>query len=48
MKKNVNSNQIDDFGMNSRLRWRFAPLSVLHLVNNDSCDTKSLALYFAL
>ena len=48
MKKNVNSNQIDGFGINSRLRWRFTPLSDLYLVYNDSYDANSLALYFAL
>ena len=30
------SNQIDDFGINSRLQWRFAPLSDLYFVYNDS------------
>ena len=33
------SNQVDDFGINSRLQWRFAPLSDLYLVYNDSYNT---------
>jgi len=30
------SNQRDNFGINSRLQWRFAPLSDLYLVYNDN------------
>jgi len=30
------SNQRDNFGINSRLQWRFSPLSDLYLVYNDS------------
>ncbi|MGB5229280.1 MAG: hydrolase, partial [Eudoraea sp.] len=30
------SNQRDNFGINSRLQWRFAPLSDLFLVYNDN------------
>lgn len=33
------SNQIDNFGINSRLQWRFAPLSDLYLVYNDNYIT---------
>lgn len=30
------SNQLDNLGFNSRLQWRFAPLSDLFLVYNDN------------
>ena len=30
------SNQQDNFGINSRLQWRFAPLSDLFIVYNDN------------
>ena len=30
------SNQRDNLGINSRLQWRFAPLSDLYLVYNDN------------
>jgi hypothetical protein len=30
------SNQQDNLGINSRLQWRFAPLSDLYLVYNDN------------
>ncbi len=30
------SNQRENFGINSRLQWRFAPLSDLYLVYNDN------------
>ena len=34
------SNQRDNLGINSRLQWRFAPLSDLYLVYNDNYFTK--------
>jgi len=34
------SNQNDNFGINSRLQWRFAPLSDLFLVYNDNYYTQ--------
>ena len=40
------SNQIDDFGINSRLQWRFAPLSDLYLVYNDSYDAEQFSPVF--
>jgi len=40
------SNQVDDFGINSRLQWRFAPLSDLYLVYNDSYDTEQFSPVF--
>ena len=33
------SNQFEDLGINSRLQWRFAPLSDLYLVYNDNYFT---------
>lgn len=33
------SNQIDNLGINSRLQWRYAPLSDLYLVYNDNYYT---------
>ena len=33
------SNQMDNLGINSRLQWRFAPLSDLFLVYNDNYYT---------
>jgi len=33
------STQQDSFGVNSRLQWRFAPLSDLYLVYNDNYFT---------
>ena len=33
------STQQDSFGVNSRLQWRFAPLSGLYLVYNDNYFT---------
>jgi len=33
------SNQRDNLGINSRLQWRFAPLSDLYLVYNDNYRT---------
>jgi hypothetical protein len=34
------SNQTDNLGINSRLQWRFAPLSDLFLVYNDNYYTR--------
>ena len=34
------SSQGDFLGINSRLQWRFAPLSDVHLVYNDNYDTE--------
>ena len=34
------SNQRKSLGINSRLQWRFAPLSDLYLVYNDNYDTR--------
>lgn len=36
------SNQRDNLGFNSRLQWRFAPLSDLYLVYNDNYFANSL------
>ena len=36
------SNQIDNFGINSRLQWRFAPLSDLYIVFNDNYFTSEI------
>jgi len=35
------SNQRDNLGINSRLQWRFAPLSDLFLVYNDNYFTET-------
>ncbi|ARV11568.1 hydrolase [Gilvibacter sp. SZ-19] len=40
------SNQRDNFGINSRLQWRFAPLSDLFLVYNDNYFTEEFAPRF--
>ena len=40
------SNQRDNFGINSRLQWRFAPLSDLFLVYNDNYFTGTFAPRF--
>ncbi len=40
------SNQRDNLGINSRLQWRFAPLSDLHLVYNDNYFTKDFGPKF--
>ena len=40
------SSQMDSFGINSRLQWRFAPLSDLFLVYNDSYIADSMAPQF--
>lgn len=37
------SNQRNNFGINSRLQWRFAPLSDLFLVYNDNYFTETFA-----
>ena len=37
------SNQRDNLGINSRLQWRFAPLSDLYLVYNDNYFTERFA-----
>jgi hypothetical protein len=37
------SNQSDNFGINSRLQWRFAPLSDLFIVYNDNYFTNIFA-----
>ncbi|NER19124.1 DUF5916 domain-containing protein [Spongiivirga citrea] len=37
------SNQRDNFSVNSRLQWRFAPLSDLFLVYNDNYFTETIA-----
>ena len=33
------SNQRENFGINARLQWRFAPLSDLFLVYNDNYNS---------
>jgi hypothetical protein len=40
------SNQRDNLGINSRLQWRFAPLSDLHLVYNDNYFTDNFGPRF--
>lgn len=40
------SNQADNFGINSRLQWRFAPLSDLFLVYNDTYLSSEMAPQF--
>ncbi|MDV7137245.1 DUF5916 domain-containing protein [Maribacter sp. TH_r10] len=40
------SNQRDNLGVNSRLQWRFAPLSDLYLVYNDNYFTQTFAPRF--
>ncbi|MCW5518905.1 carbohydrate binding family 9 domain-containing protein [Aureitalea sp. L0-47] len=40
------SNQRDNFGVNARLQWRFAPLSDLFLVYNDNYFTQEFAPRF--
>jgi len=40
------SNQRDNLGINSRLQWRFAPLSDLYLVYNDNYFTKEFGPKF--
>ena len=40
------SNQRNNFGINARLQWRFAPLSDLFLVYNDNYSTDSFAPRF--
>jgi hypothetical protein len=40
------SNQLDNLGINSRLQWRYAPLSDLYLVYNDSYSTGHLGPRF--
>lgn len=40
------SNQRDNLGLNSRLQWRFAPLSDLYLVYNDNYFTKDFGPKF--
>ncbi|MEC8832825.1 MAG: hydrolase, partial [Bacteroidota bacterium] len=40
------SNQRDNLGINSRLQWRFAPLSDLYLVYNDNYFTQTFAPRF--
>lgn len=40
------SNQRDNLGVNSRLQWRFAPLSDLYLVYNDNYFTETFAPRF--
>ncbi len=40
------SNQQDNLGINSRLQWRFAPLSDLYLVYNDNYFANSFAPRF--
>lgn len=40
------SNQRDNLGINSRLQWRFAPLSDLYLVYNDNYYTETFAPRF--
>lgn len=40
------SNQRNNFGINSRLQWRFAPLSDLFLVYNDNYFTETFAPRF--
>lgn len=40
------SNQTDNLGINSRLQWRFAPLSDLYLVYNDNYYTREFGPVF--
>lgn len=40
------SNQTDNLGINSRLQWRFAPLSDLYLVYNDNYYTQQFGPTF--
>lgn len=40
------SNQRENFGVNARLQWRFAPLSDLFLVYNDNYTSKDLTPRF--
>lgn len=40
------SNQRDNLGLNSRLQWRFAPLSDLYLVYNDNYFTRDFGPKF--
>ncbi len=40
------SNQRDNLGINSRLQWRYAPLSDLYLVYNDNYTTDNLTPKF--
>lgn len=40
------SNQRDNLGINSRLQWRFAPLSDLYLVYNDNYNTNDFTPRF--
>jgi len=40
------SNQTDNLGINSRLQWRFAPLSDLYLVYNDNYFTREFGPTF--
>jgi len=40
------SNQRDNFGINARLQWRFAPLSDLFLVYNDNYATENFTPRF--
>ena len=40
------SNQRDNLGINSRLQWRYAPLSDLYLVYNDNYTTDSFSPKF--
>ncbi|MDP2160302.1 MAG: hydrolase, partial [Flavobacterium sp.] len=40
------SNQRDNLGINSRLQWRFAPLSDLYLVYNDNYNTDNFTPRF--
>lgn len=40
------SNQRNNLGINSRLQWRFAPLSDLHLVYNDNYSSADFAPRF--
>jgi hypothetical protein len=40
------SNQTDNLGINSRLQWRFAPLSDLYIVYNDNYYTREFGPTF--
>jgi len=40
------SNQTNNFGINSRVQWRFAPLSDLYLVYNDNYFTEDFGPVF--
>ena len=40
------SNQRENFGINARLQWRFAPLSDLFLVYNDNYNSTEFAPRF--